>query len=114
MEETEQIILQDQEISGIFVGCEFEETIRKFKRRFPDKKIYYVDKERFSQSRKYPWDPEQREIYYENKDKRSIALSYIKEMYILSKCDSYVYSECSGSIAVLLLKLGSFDKCVCI
>ncbi len=41
-------------------------------------------------------------------------MNYIKEMFVLSKCDSYIYSECSGGIAVLLLKKGHFDSCVCI
>lgn len=114
IEETKKSLEQDEEITGIFVSCEFQDTIQKFQRNFPDKKIYFVKKERFATSRRYPYDPKEREIYFDKRNKRDIAINYIKEIYILSKCDSYIYNECSGSVAVLLLKKGDFDRCICL
>jgi len=112
IKETEKLLAQDKEINGIFVSCEFEGTIQKFQSRFPDKKILFVDKERFTSPSRYPYEPEDRKVYFDQKNKREIALNYIKEIFVLSKCDSYIYSECSGSVAVLLLKKENFDRCV--
>lgn len=112
IEETEKLLAQDKEINGIFVSCEFKGTIQKFQSCFPDKKILFVDKERFTLPSRYPYEPEDRKVYFEQKNKREIALNYIKEIFILSKCDSYIYSECSGSVTVLLWKKENFDRCI--
>lgn len=113
MEDIKLILKQDGKIEKIFIACEYEETIEDFQKNFPSDMIIFVKKDRYRENEDYPCDPYRVEEQYDKKDRKKIALNYIKEIYLLSKCNSFVYSLASGSVAACLMKKGEYTHEIC-
>lgn len=107
-----KIFSKDHQISKIFLTCEYEETINIFEKEFTKEKVFYIPKMRYHEGEEYPYDVNRMADIYDRKDRRAVALNYVKEVYFLSCCDSIIYTMSSGNMAAYLMKPGEYRHVV--
>ena len=97
------------ECDYVFVACQTQDTITKFKNKFGDRCLY-CEKDRPS----YEGLPEGTQLLNMKKDNAyKREMDYVTEIYLLSKCTSFLCSENSGSEAAFIMSEG-FEKFMCL
>lgn len=114
IQDTYKLLNEDEGIAKIFITCEFQSTIDKFQKVFGKEKVIFINKWRYQDSDEYYYGQADLSAsqHYDRINRKQIALDYLKEMYLLSKCDSMLYTENSGSIFAYWAKEGDYTHLV--
>lgn len=106
---TEQVLsdaakrLEQWDCDRLLVTCQTEETIELFRRKFGERCLY-VERPRYT----FEELPEggQAKQAIRQVDQRQHELDYIREIYLLSRCTSFLCSRNSGSEAAFIMSEG--------
>lgn len=107
--------LKDWNYDLIFLSTIFEETIILFQKEFKEKVIT------LNRNRMTHREAEENVCFFEESDLKNYqtakemnrisetSISYIKELYLLSKCDYFLGGPSSGTVAAVTLNGGKYD-----
>ncbi len=97
--------LEKWKCNSIYLSCQANETVKAFKREFPNVSIIYTDRCRYSLSEFMKFSDDHIALkWYKNEAKQmEHNYEYIEDMYLLSQCDALIFTENCGSKAAFLM-----------
>ena len=104
--------LKDWNCEKVFITCETAETVELFQKRLGEMNVLYVQRNRNRNGDFAAVKLEVLEEYLKQRDQKEYELSYIAEVYLLSRCTSMICSETSGSEAAFIMSSG-FEHFLC-
>lgn len=116
--------MEKWQCNKIFISTVFSDSVEQFEKTFGEKVVWIDrDRKRLDErlvSSNVAWTKNNREIWESvhtqegQKENMEMTTSYIKEMYILSKCDCFLASRCSGTTMALALNGGEYRQFECL
>lgn len=107
----------------IFVATQFQDSLDMFQDIFGEKVLFVKRNRRYLKQLSHEnsiWEQSSKEFweYYSQEEigkaENKKAESYLMEIYILSKCQCFLGSKCSGSTAALAMNGGNYQEFDCL
>lgn len=107
----------------IFVATQYQDSLKEFQKEFGEKLIFINRERRQLEQLRHEnsvWGQTSREYWeYYNQEKirqeaHEKTEAYLQEIYILSECQCFLASKCSGAIAALCFNGGRYREFACL
>ena len=115
--------MEEWECEKLFVATQFQDSLDAIQNVFGEKVLFIDRNRRYLEQLSHEnsvWSQSNREFweYYSQEEVRDSeyekAKSYLCEIYILSKCECFLASKCSGSTAALAMNGGNYANFCCL